>query len=109
MDMLKSAKALLPGEDENIINVYLDQAKQAILNRLYPFGSEGSEDPELPKRYESLAVRLTVYLCNKRGAEGETQHAESGVTRTYESSDIPESMLYEVTPRVKAYEIDGKK
>lgn len=101
MTMLEDAKALLPGENENIINVYLEQAKQAILNRLYPFGSEDENDPELPKRYESLAVRLCVYLCNKRGAEGETQHSESGVTRTFESSDIPESMLYEVTPKVK--------
>ena len=39
-----------------------------------------------------------VYLLNKRGAEGETAHSENGISRSYESADIPESMLSGIIP-----------
>ena len=34
----------------------------------------------------------------KRGAEGQTQHSENGITRQYENADIPSSMLKSLTP-----------
>lgn len=37
-------------------------------------------------------------MLNKRGAEGQTSHTENGVTRQYESADVPSSMLKAITP-----------
>ena len=83
-------------EDELLTGI-LKIAKDAILSRRYPFGNF----PEiLDSRYNSLQIRIAVYLYNKRGAEGETSHSENGISRTYESADIPESLLREVVPLV---------
>lgn len=92
----------ITNQSEEIVSVHLEESKQAILNRLYPFADMENviECKGLPKRYEPLCVRLTVYLINKRGAEGQLLHMENGIHRHYESADVPESMLSEVTPYV---------
>lgn len=101
--MIQKVKVLSPKTSDDAISVYLDMSVQAILNKLYPFsGSEGYYETDgLPKKYESLAVRICIYLIRKEGAEGQTAHIENGVHRTYESADIPQSMLNEVIPMVK--------
>ena len=34
-------------------------------------------------------IEIAVYLYNKQGAEGQTAHSENGISRTYESADVP--------------------
>jgi hypothetical protein len=80
--------------DETLIS-YLQIAGQKILNRAYPYDDEVTE---VPRRYGVLQCEIATYLLNKRGAEGETSHSENGISRTYESADVPESMLSEVIP-----------
>lgn len=101
--MIKKIKVLSPKTSDDAISVYLDMSVQAILNKLYPFsGSEEYyEEDGLPRKYEPLAIRICVYLIRKEGAEGQTAHIENGVHRSYESADIPQSMLNEVIPMVK--------
>lgn len=101
--MIKKVKVLCPKASEDTISVYLEMSVQAILNRLYPFieAEEYYEVDGLPKKYEQLAIRICVYLIRKVGAEGQLSHTENGVHRTYESADIPQSMLNEVVPMVK--------
>lgn len=101
--MIKKVKVLCPKASEDTISVYLEMSVQAILNRLYPFmkTEEYFEVDGFPKKYEQLAIRICVYLIRKIGAEGQTAHTENGVHRTYESADIPQSMLSEVIPMVK--------
>lgn len=83
--------------DEEMLSLYLDMAADAILARAYPFDS-----PErmrmLPERYHRLQCEIAAYLINRRGAEGETAHSENGISRTYESAAIPESMLRQIVP-----------
>lgn len=79
--------------------IYLNQAKSAIMNHLYPYGTD--DDTEMPSRYENLQLRIAVYLIDKEGAEGETTHSEGGVSRGYSDADIPKSMLSEIVPMVK--------
>ncbi len=93
-------KAMTDETDETVISVFLEVAKQAILNRLYPFETEDESRKWLTK-YDTTQCRITVYLLNKRGAEGETAHSENGVSRTYSSADIPNALLYEITPFAK--------
>ncbi len=81
--------------DDDILSVALENAESVILNRLYPFGADGTI---LPTRYDYLQVRIAAYFLNKRGAEGEVQHNENNVYRYYESGDVPNSLLDEIVP-----------
>lgn len=89
--------------DPAILSVYLDLAKQRILNRMYQFRTDAEyEKLDVPDKYLMTQLNIAVYLLNKRGAEGEIQHIENGVHRNYGSSDIPDSMLRDVIPFCQA-------
>ena len=79
---------------------YLKIAGNKILNRAYPYDDTVTE---VPSRYGYLQCEIAAYLLNKRGAEGQLSHGENGISRTYESADVPESMLKEVIPRVGVF------
>lgn len=78
---------------------YLEIAKDAVMQRLFPYVPE-PEWIDVPAKWHSRTCEIAVYLINKRGAEGETQHSENGVSRTYESSGIPASLLQGMAPFV---------
>ena len=90
-----------PNTDENwsddMLISYLTIAGRKILNRAYPYDDT---IVDVPRRYGYLQCEIACYLINKRGAEGQTAHSENGVNRSYESADVPESMLSEVIPHV---------
>lgn len=95
-EKLKLLKAMVGESDtEEVLLAYLDIAGRKILNRAYPFGTD---ETEVPTRYSFLQCEIAAYLLNKRGAEGQTGHSENGISRSYESADVPESMLGAVTP-----------
>ena len=97
-EKLKLLKAMVGESDsEEVLLAYLDIAGSKIINRAYPFGTD---EPEVPTRYDFLQCEIAAYLLNKRGAEGQTGHSENGISRSYESADVPESMLGAVTPCV---------
>lgn len=66
--------------DTEVLSVYLDLAKEKILNKRYPFGTELTE---VETRYENLQCELAIALFNQRGGEGENSHSENGVSRNY--------------------------
>ena len=97
-EKLQLLKALVGESDtEEVLLAYLNIAGSKIINRAYPFGTD---EPEVPTRYDFLHCEIAAYLLNKRGAEGQTGHSENGISRSYESADVPESMLRAVTPMV---------
>jgi hypothetical protein len=85
--------------DDTLLS-YLKIAGNKILNRAYPYDDTVTE---VPSRYGYLQCEIAAYLLNKRGAEGQLSHGENGISRTYESADVPESMLKEVIPRVGVF------
>lgn len=85
--------------DDTLLS-YLKIAGNKILNRAYPYDDTVKE---VPSRYGYLQCEIAAYLLNKRGAEGQLSHGENGISRTYESADVPESMLKEVIPRVGVF------
>lgn len=88
-------------DDDSTLFSYLEQAKNVILNRMYPYLDEGVyDDLTVPSKFAWKQVRIAAYFMNKRGAEGETQHIENGIHRNYKSSDVPEDMLWDVFPKV---------
>lgn len=103
VDKLSLLRAMVgtPNTDENwsddVLISYLTIAGRKIINRAYPYDDEVTE---VPRRYGYLQCEIACYLLNKRGAEGQTGHTENGVSRSYESADVPESMLSEVIAHV---------
>ena len=97
-EKLTLLKAMVGSADsEEVLLAYLKIAGGKIMNRAYPYGTE---ETEVPARYEFLQCEIAAYLLNKRGAEGQTAHSENGISRSYESADVPESLLGAVTPTI---------
>ena len=97
-EKLTLLKAMVGESDtEEVLLAYLNIAGQKIINRAFPYGTE---TPEVPTRYDFLQCEIASYLLNKRGAEGQTGHSENGISRNYESADVPESLIGAVTPNV---------
>ena len=78
---------------------YLSLAKSAVIDRLFPYVPTAVW-ANVPEKYHVRTCEIACYLLNKRGAEGETQHVESGVSRTYESASVPASMMQGIVPFV---------
>ena len=98
MDNLARLKLRTGEPDEAILEDCLESARSAIMARRYPY----QEWPdELESRYLDLQFRCAMDLYNRIGGEGELSHSENGISRSYESSWISESLLQEVTPVAK--------
>ena len=82
-------------DTEDVLSAYLKLAGAKILTKAFPYNPEKTE---VPPQYHSLQIEIAAYLLNKRGAEGQTSHSENGISRSYESADVPASMLNAVTP-----------
>ena len=86
-----------PDDPDEVLAVYLDIAKELILNIVYPTEPDRDE-LEVPARYGMKQVEIAAYFMNRRGAEGEIQHIENNIHRNYGSSDVPEAMIKHITP-----------
>lgn len=87
---------------DNLIQVYLEDAKATIMHRMYPFkiptvtDEEGNENEvDMPSRYDILQCKLASRYFLRRGAEGESSHNENGINRVYGSVN-DEDLLMEV-------------
>lgn len=99
-DLLEAVKTQVgDSRFDDLAEHYLNVAKWAVIERLYPYDQEKTWE-DVPERHWHVAVDIATYLINKRGAEGETSHTESGATHVYESADIPASMLRGLTAYV---------
>lgn len=95
-EVMKARLSALTGEtDDNILLTFLDIAAEKILEKCYPYRHDKRD---VPARYHSTQLEIAVYLLNKRGAEGETSHNENGISRSYESASVPDSMLKGIVP-----------
>ena len=99
-EKLTTLKALISPDTESdeVLTAILCAAESLILNRMYPFGYP--DGTRMPARYDQIQLQLAVERYTKRGAEGQSNHSENGISRSYESADVPESMLGAVTPMV---------
>ena len=67
-------------EELSVLPVYLNQAKQKILNHRFPFGTNLVE---VEQQYEYDQIELAIVLYNQRGGEGQIVHSENGVRREW--------------------------
>jgi len=70
--------------DEETAIVYLDLAKEKLLNHIYPFERKTNE---VPCRYDYQHIELAIALYNLQGVEGQSSHSENGVSRSYRSTE----------------------
>ena len=93
----KLAVLISPDTASNdLLSYLLEQSEGIILNRRYPFGSP--EGVTLSAIHEQIQLRMAVELFNKMGAEGQTQHDENGIKRTWEAGDVSPSLLKAIVP-----------
>lgn len=81
---------------DDLLLYLLEQSEGIILNRRYPFGAP--EGASVTQQYEQIQLRIAVELFTKMGAEGQTQHQENGVNRTWEAGDVSPSLLRQIVP-----------
>jgi hypothetical protein len=95
---IEKLKALiLPDTASDILlSILLEQSEGIILNRRYPFGVP--EWATLSAQHEQIQLRIAVELFSKMGAEGQTEHAENGITRKWEAGDVSPSLLRTIVP-----------
>jgi len=96
-DKLERLAIMTGDNDYTVLSTYLSIAGEKILNKAFPFGTDLTE---VPDKYSNIQLEIACYLINKRGAEGETSHNENGINRSYESADVPSSMLRYVIPHI---------
>ncbi|OZV10787.1 hypothetical protein CIW83_18390 [Tissierella sp. P1] len=74
-------------EQDDLLNLYFDDAKDTIL--------ELTHLTEIPNSLLSTQIELAIVLYNKEGIEGQTSHSEGGVGRSFEEG-IPESIMKKI-------------
>lgn len=87
------------GATDEVVTVYLSIASGKMLERLYPFDI-GKGESDIPVRYDGIQCELAARLFLRRGSEGETNHEENGVNRSYGSVDDSD-ILQRLTPFAK--------
>ena len=76
------AEMLLPDViDAYSLLPYVDISGEIILNKRYPFGYP--DGTEVPTKYENMQCQIAVCLWNQKGAEGQSEHSENGINRTW--------------------------
>lgn len=120
MTVLEKLQKRTGETDTDLLEVLLDDAKNAILSRRFPFGDwptiieeqtvideeTGEEttvevdtgETYVEDRYLDLQYRIALELYNRQGAEGEVIHKENGIDRSYEGPWVSTQLLQEVTP-----------
>lgn len=83
--------------DSAMLSTYLDLAADIVVHRAYPFLTTYVL-AEVPNRYATLQVQIANELYLHRGAEGEKDHTENGVKRTYENGLVSDSLLKKIVP-----------
>ncbi len=95
MDNLDRLKKLTDAADDGLLLELLEQAKEAIMARRFPYG--GWPD-ELEPQYLGLQVQIAQAMYDKIGGTYETAHTEGGVSRVWGSEGIPKELLNRITP-----------
>lgn len=95
-EKLIALRAMIDSSDsDEVLSIYLKLAGRKIIARAYPYDPDVTE---VPAQYDTLQCEIAAYMLNRRGSEGQISHNENGISRTYESADVPPSMLRCVTP-----------
>lgn len=101
-------RALLPNGgsqySDGVLTFYLESAEAAVLKKAFPVGSyTEAQKQDVLTEYENVEMRIALALVAKDAVWGETAHSENGISRSYDSSDVPKSLLDQIVPHCKMY------
>lgn len=90
-------------EDSSVVeSAYLPLAKHFVLVTRHPF-SKDADVERWEARYDTLQCEIAAAMFSRRGSEGEVQHNENGVDRTWSTgSSVPKSLSQRIVPVGKA-------
>lgn len=89
-----------PQATDTLVSVYLAEAEDDILRRLYRAYGAVPEGATMPTMYDLMQCKLASRRFLRRGGQGEVLHTENNVNRTYHSTD-DEEILKDVMPFAK--------
>lgn len=93
-------KAMSDEKDEVVISAFLSFAADDLCSIFVPHKGQEEKEAFLEK-YGTAQVKLAAYYLNKRGWDFQISHNENGVSRVYETGDIPDSILRLITPQAE--------
>lgn len=81
------------------LTVYLELAGKEILSWRYSYG--GTIPDEVPAEFEVTQIYAVLAGLTNSGAEGETQHSENGIVRTFKRDSMLAYIRANVRPICK--------
>lgn len=96
---LKTLLGIKTTDEDAQLGVYLEMAKDEIMNWLYSSAGE-SEGAPFPERYDWIQINACIAGFNLSGAENQMTHSENGISRTFRYSDMIEYIHAHVYPYV---------
>jgi hypothetical protein len=95
MAQIDTLKLLLdtPDVPDAILQFHLDRASDIIC--------ELRHSDVVEPQYLNIQIQMAIELFNKMGVEGQVGHSENGVSRTYGTGDISETLLNQIQPYVR--------
>lgn len=79
---------------DDLIAIYLDDAKDAILKQRYPFGVPASVT-DVPEKYEVIQCKLAQRYFLRQSIEGQSVSIENGIHKHFATVD-DEDLLKQV-------------
>lgn len=79
---------------EEFSSSYLDMIAEDAESVINYYRHTDSLEPE----YAALAAKIAIYWIEKLGYQGASSLSENGVSRTYETGDVPNSILRQIAP-----------
>ena len=99
-EKITMVKALSDETDDNVISAFLDKSATELYKIADPYKTMQKED--IVEDYEDVQIDIAAYRLDKRGWDYETSHSENGVSRVYETGDLPASILRRITRKASA-------
>lgn len=90
LDVMLSAQGGLPSIPDAYLDLLAEDAEQVVCHYR-------NTDVIEPK-YIPVAARIANYWLEKTGYRGASSISESGISRSYETGDVPDSLLRQITP-----------
>lgn len=100
MDLLRRLKVRLGIKDDTeneLLEVLIEDASNTITSILYKAYPTIPNDVDLT-RYQSQIIAVAIEMYNKQGAEGQIQHSENGINRSWNNADFSLQALKGVSP-----------
>lgn len=97
VEKIAIVKAMSDETNDEVIRAFLTLAGETIYKYVDPYKTGTLE--EALEDCGGTQAKAAAYYLNKRGWDFESGHSENGVSRNYESGDLPASILRELTPK----------